>query len=234
MENAQAFETFSPAVRLGRRWFKWRSLSPLPLFLLLVIVPAQFTLGGLGLAAVLAGILVAEGLRIWAVGYAGSATRTRGDSVPALVHAGPYTHVRNPLYVAVVATIVGQALTLGRPVLIIYAAAAFAAMAAFAYGYEEPTLTRRFGRQYESYRRDVPAWVTRRRVRASRTIVCSSAGAPRRAGVATNPHRSYNAIAGAFVRFTESTTPCAPSRFAHATTASTNARPTPRRRACRC
>jgi len=98
MENSAIL--LSPAVRLGRRWFKWRSLSPLPLFFLLVLLPAQFHPMGLELVAVLVGIFLAEAIRVWAVGYAGSATRTRGDNVPSLVHAGPYTHVRNPLYVA--------------------------------------------------------------------------------------------------------------------------------------
>ncbi|HYZ98045.1 MAG TPA: isoprenylcysteine carboxylmethyltransferase family protein [Acidimicrobiales bacterium] len=75
-----------------------------------------------------------------------------------LVVGGLYRHVRNPMYVAVVAVIVGQALLLGRPVLLVYGAAAGAAMAAFARWYEEPALARRFGEPYEVYRNAVPAW----------------------------------------------------------------------------
>jgi protein-S-isoprenylcysteine O-methyltransferase Ste14 len=75
-----------------------------------------------------------------------------------LVVDGPYQYVRNPMYLAVVAVIVGQALALGQPGLLLYAAAVAGAMAAFAHGYEEPTLRRRFGAQYEAYRRAVPAW----------------------------------------------------------------------------
>jgi protein-S-isoprenylcysteine O-methyltransferase Ste14 len=62
------------------------------------------------------------------------------------------------MYLAVVATIVGQALALGQPALLGYAVAVGAAMVAFAHGYEEPTLHRQFGAQYEAYRRAVPAW----------------------------------------------------------------------------
>jgi protein-S-isoprenylcysteine O-methyltransferase Ste14 len=79
-----------------------------------------------------------------------------------LVVGGPYRHVRNPMYLAVTAVIVGQALALGQPGLLLYAAAVGGAMAAFAHGYEEPVLARRFGAQYEAYRRAVPAWWPRR------------------------------------------------------------------------
>jgi len=67
------------------------------------------------------------------------------------------------MYLAVTAVIVGQALVLGQPALLLYAAAVGAAMAAFAHGYEEPVLHRQFGAQYEAYRRAVPAWWPRRR-----------------------------------------------------------------------
>jgi protein-S-isoprenylcysteine O-methyltransferase Ste14 len=79
-----------------------------------------------------------------------------------LVVHGPYRYVRNPMYLAVVAVIVGQALALGQPRLLTYAAAVSGAMAAFAHGYEDPTLCRRFGAQYQAYRRAVPAWWPRR------------------------------------------------------------------------
>jgi protein-S-isoprenylcysteine O-methyltransferase Ste14 len=80
-----------------------------------------------------------------------------------LVVGGLYRYVRNPMYLAVAATIVGQALLLGQPVLLLYALAFAAAVAAFVYGYEEPTLRRRFGSRYEAYREAVPAWWPRRR-----------------------------------------------------------------------
>jgi len=75
-----------------------------------------------------------------------------------LVVGGLYRHVRNPMYVAVVAVIVGQALVLGEATLLAYASIAGAAMAAFAHWYEEPALFRRFGESYETYRQNVPAW----------------------------------------------------------------------------
>jgi protein-S-isoprenylcysteine O-methyltransferase Ste14 len=75
-----------------------------------------------------------------------------------LVIAGPNRYVRNPMYVSVVAIIVGQAMLLAQPVLLVYATGAFATMAAFVYGYEEPTLARQFGPQYDAYCERVPRW----------------------------------------------------------------------------
>lgn len=75
-----------------------------------------------------------------------------------LVVGGLYRHVRNPMYVAVVGIIVGQALLLGQWSLIWYALVAGGAMAAFTHFYEEPELARQFGGSYERYKRNVPGW----------------------------------------------------------------------------
>jgi protein-S-isoprenylcysteine O-methyltransferase Ste14 len=80
-----------------------------------------------------------------------------------LVIGGLYRYVRNPMYVAVVAAISGQALLLWRPVLLPYGALAAAAMVAFVLIYEQPALTRQFGDGYATYRRNVPGWVPRLR-----------------------------------------------------------------------
>jgi protein-S-isoprenylcysteine O-methyltransferase Ste14 len=80
-----------------------------------------------------------------------------------LVVGGVYRYVRNPMYVAILAAIVGQGLLLGQLTLLLYAAAIWLISAAFVRFYEEPTLTRRFGADYEAYRRAVPAWWPRLR-----------------------------------------------------------------------
>ena len=94
----------------------------------------------------------------------------RGTPAPVapterLVTGGLYRHVRNPMYVAVVAVITGQALALGQPVLLGYAAAVWITVASFVRWYEEPALARQFGAQYEAYRRSVRAWWPRIRPR---------------------------------------------------------------------
>jgi protein-S-isoprenylcysteine O-methyltransferase Ste14 len=80
-----------------------------------------------------------------------------------LVVGGLYRHLRNPMYVAVGTTIVGQGLLLGRPILLLYAAAFAVVVFAFVRGCEEPTLARQFGSEYEDYRRAVPGWWPRLR-----------------------------------------------------------------------
>ena len=66
-----------------------------------------------------------------------------------LVVGGLYRYVRNPMYLAVVAAITGQGLALGQAVLLGYAAAVWVTVASFVRWYEEPTLARQFGEQYQ-------------------------------------------------------------------------------------
>src|SRR3954452_4754361 len=80
-----------------------------------------------------------------------------------LVIGGLYRYVRNPMYVAVALTIIGQAMVLGRPVLLLYALVFGVAAGSFVHFYEQPTLTSQFGAEYEAYRDAVPAWLPRRR-----------------------------------------------------------------------
>ena len=79
-----------------------------------------------------------------------------------LVVGGLYRYVRNPMYLAVGAIIVGQALLFGRVELAAYAAVFAVLVVAFVRAYEEPTLARRYGAEYEAYCRAVPGWWPRR------------------------------------------------------------------------
>jgi protein-S-isoprenylcysteine O-methyltransferase Ste14 len=79
-----------------------------------------------------------------------------------LVVGGPFRWVRNPGYVAVVSLVVGQALVFGSGAVLVYAAALALAFHLFVVFYEEPTLRRQFGEEYEAYCREVPRWIPRR------------------------------------------------------------------------
>ena len=129
----------------------WRAERAVPLPVRL----AGFALVVAGVAALLQAFVrfVAEGI----------GTPAPVAPTQRLVVGGLYRYVRNPMYLAVGAAIVGQALILGRPGLLLYALAFGVAVAAFVQLYEEPTLTRQFGAEYDSYRRAVPAWWPRRR-----------------------------------------------------------------------
>jgi protein-S-isoprenylcysteine O-methyltransferase Ste14 len=78
-----------------------------------------------------------------------------------LVVKGFYRYVRNPMYVAVVSIIVGQALLLGNGSLLVYAAVVWAAFLGFVLSYEEPKLRKTYGAEYEAYCARVPRWIPR-------------------------------------------------------------------------
>jgi len=125
--------------------------------------------GDVGALATVAGwLLVAGGLAALLPSFARFALQGLGTPAPVaptehLVVTGLYRHVRNPMYLAVGSLIVGQALILGRPGLLLYAALFAATVFAFVRGYEEPALTEQFGAEYEAYRRAVPGWWPRLR-----------------------------------------------------------------------
>lgn len=82
-----------------------------------------------------------------------------------LVVRGLYRHVRNPMYLAVWAGILGQAVLLARVSLLWWLLAVVAATASFVKGYEEPTLRRQFPDEYDAYVAAVPGWIPRFRAR---------------------------------------------------------------------
>src|SRR5919206_4521873 len=109
---------------------RWQVREPLPYW-----APAR-VLGGVVLVAGLIALIrafvrfVVEGL----------GTPAPVAAPERLVVGGLYRYVRNPMYVAVLTVIVGQALILGQLGLLLYAAASWLIAAAFLRWYEEPTL----------------------------------------------------------------------------------------------
>jgi len=90
----------------------------------------------------------------------------RGTPAPVeppkeLVVTGFYRYVRNPMYVGVLAIIIGHFLWFEYWNLLIYAMIVFLAFHAFVTYYEEPTLKRKFGASYENYLKQVPRWIPR-------------------------------------------------------------------------
>lgn len=149
----------------------------------LFFVVAPFTLAGLvpwwmtrweaapaffGLEATrwVGGVLIALGVPGLIDSFARFALQGLGTPAPVaptqnLVVTGLYRHVRNPIYISVVAAILGQALVLADPRLIVYGALFWFATHLFVVGYEEPTLAESFGADYETFRANVPRWIPR-------------------------------------------------------------------------
>ena len=112
--------------------------------------------------------LVVAGAAVLLTAFARFVLEGAGTPAPVaptdtLVVGGLYRHVRNPMYLAVLACIGGQALLLGSFGLVLYGAVVAAAFVTFVRLYEEPTLARRYGAQYAAYRRAVPGWWPRLR-----------------------------------------------------------------------
>jgi len=78
---------------------------------------------------------------------------------PRLVVSDSYRYVRNPIYVGFVVILAGQALVFGSAGLVQYTAVAWFIGAAAVRFYEEPRLARKFGAEYQDYRRAVRAWI---------------------------------------------------------------------------
>jgi len=78
-----------------------------------------------------------------------------------LVVSGAYRWVRNPMYVAVTALILGQAAVFASLPLMLYGYTIWAAFHAFVLGYEEPTLRRTFPDAYAAFFAAVPRWIPR-------------------------------------------------------------------------
>ena len=121
---------------------------------------------GWSLFRVVGALLMSTGAALLLDSFARFALQGRGTPAPILptqrlVVTGAYRYVRNPMYVAVMCLILGQACLFGNPLLALYGALIGHAFAAFVLAYEEPVLRRRHGAEYTRYCRGVGRWLPR-------------------------------------------------------------------------
>jgi protein-S-isoprenylcysteine O-methyltransferase Ste14 len=102
---------------------------------------------------------------IWDFGWTGHGTPAPFAPPQRLVIAGFYRYVRNPMYVGFFVGWLSLWVVFGRANqgALTVALVAFAVAALFVRLYEEPTLRRTFGADYEEYCRNVPRWIPRLR-----------------------------------------------------------------------
>ena len=149
--GSMLFLLLAPGVVAGViPWFLtgWELENPVSFWAPLRVVGAVLVLAGAGVLLDAFARFVVEGI----------GTPAPIAPTERLVVGGLYCYVRNPMYLGVLAAVVGQALLLGRLELLAYAAVLAAAFGAFVHWYEEPTLQRQFGDEYDRYRKTVPAW----------------------------------------------------------------------------
>ena len=118
------------------------------------------------LAALPSALGFAVALRcIWDFGRTGHGTPAPMAPPQRLVVVGFYRYVRNPMYVGFFVGWAGLWVIFGRASwpAIAGTAAALLGVGLFVRLYEEPTLRRLFGAEYEDYCRNVPRWIPRLR-----------------------------------------------------------------------
>jgi protein-S-isoprenylcysteine O-methyltransferase Ste14 len=109
-------------------------------------------------------IVVGIALYFWCLSLfavVGRGTPGPWDAPRRFVAVGPYRWVRNPIYIAALLVVLGEAwLFLSLP-LLLYSATMALLCHLFVIAYEERTLRRRFGDAYVEYLRTVPRWIPR-------------------------------------------------------------------------
>jgi protein-S-isoprenylcysteine O-methyltransferase Ste14 len=113
------------------------------------------------LAAILSVLGFAVALRcVWDFGWTGRGTPAPIAPPQRLVVVGFYRYLRNPMYVGFAAGWIGLWVIFGHPNPALIAAVAAVALGVhlFVLFYEEPTLRKKFGADYEEYCRNVRRW----------------------------------------------------------------------------
>jgi protein-S-isoprenylcysteine O-methyltransferase Ste14 len=118
------------------------------------------------LVRLIGGILLVLGAGVLLDSFARFALQGLGTPAPVfptrhLVVTGLYRYVRNPMYVAVVSTILGQGLLFGNVTVLEYGGIVWLLFHLFVLAYEEPKLTSTFGAEYERFCSEVPRWIPR-------------------------------------------------------------------------
>ena len=117
--------------------------------------------GALGLAGVFFAV-VGWLVLLWCArdfAVRGRGTPNPSDPPRALVVDGLYRFVRNPMYVAIVGSLLGQAAVYRSTAVVWYAAIVALGFHLRVVLYEEPKLTELFGDAYSEYARRVPRWL---------------------------------------------------------------------------
>jgi protein-S-isoprenylcysteine O-methyltransferase Ste14 len=111
-------------------------------------------------------LLIAAGVPVLLDSFARFALKGLGTPAPVfptrhLVVSGLYRYVRNPMYVAVAAVILGQGLLFGDVRVLEYGILIWLTFHLFVLLYEEPMLRRSFGAEYETFCANVSRWIPR-------------------------------------------------------------------------
>jgi protein-S-isoprenylcysteine O-methyltransferase Ste14 len=146
---------------IASKFFKYRSYTPVP-FVILMLLFAYPNIWSLIFGFIFA--LSGELIRLWGVSWAGSETRTTGTvGGTYLIISGPFSHLRNPLYLGNILMYTG----LGIMSFALFPWLQIAGFIFFSLQYylivleEEKYLVQTFGEKYEAYKSNVPRFIPR-------------------------------------------------------------------------
>ncbi len=158
----------STTLRVGQALFRLRSLTPVPVVLVCgwLLWAARgdvrafdgiFAMTGLGLA------LIGQVLRYFTLGWVPEGTSGQNLTLQAttLNTRGPYSYVRNPLYVGNLGIVAGLLLIAGNPVVALIGLGFFFGEYFFIIRAEENFLRGKFGEAFDAFCAKVPRWVPR-------------------------------------------------------------------------
>ena len=145
--------------KIGSFFFKIRSFTPIPfIFALLYFAEPSWHTVVIGVPF----IVIGEFLRMWAVGYAGASTRARSlGAARDLVTTGPYSYVRNPLYLGNFLLSFGVCLVANVYWLIAVLIIGYFSQYLPIIALEEGYLLESCGQVYQMYQEQVPRFVPR-------------------------------------------------------------------------
>ncbi len=115
-------------------------------------------------------VIIAVGVAIyiytafWGFALLGGGTPAPIAPTQTLVVKGLHRYVRNPMYIGVALVIAGQAWLFRSEHIAIYSILMLLTAHTFVILYEEPTLKKQFGEEYDHYRARVPRWIPKVRL----------------------------------------------------------------------
>jgi protein-S-isoprenylcysteine O-methyltransferase Ste14 len=110
-------------------------------------------------AVIIVGVAIYLHTAFWGFAAIGGGTPAPIAPTKILVVRGLHRFVRNPMYIGVALVVAGQAWLFHSIKTAIYLACIGLVVHLFVVFYEEPTLARQFGEEYQRYRARVPRWV---------------------------------------------------------------------------
>jgi protein-S-isoprenylcysteine O-methyltransferase Ste14 len=123
----------------------------------------------IGVLEIIAGILIFIGLAlfIWVIyahAHYGKGTPAPFNPPKKFVASGAYRYSRNPMYVGAITLLIGEALLLKAPWMLLFTACIFLLFLLYVKYEEEPRLIQRYGASYQEYMKRVPRWISLKRI----------------------------------------------------------------------